>query len=277
MLPQAYEQFRKKIAVSIAAHNIITDPLRTLTYGTDASFYRLIPKIVINVENEKEVQLILRQAHRLKLPVTFRAAGTSLSGQAVSDSILVRLGQGWRRYRVFDHAEKIQLEPGIIGAEANALLAEFDRKIGPDPASIDSAKIGGILANNASGMCCGVSQNSYKTLDSMRLVLADGTIVDTAEDKSRAEFTRSHGDLLEKLRLLRSRVLGDATLAERIRYKFKIKNTTGYSLNALVDFDDPFDIMIHLMIGSEGTLGFISDVVYRTVVEHRHKSSALIF
>lgn len=106
MLPQAYEKFHKKIAVSIAEQNIITDPLRTLTYGTDASFYRLIPKIVINVENEKEVQFILREAHRLKLPVTFRAAGTSLSGQAVSDSILVRLGQGWRRYRVFDHAEK---------------------------------------------------------------------------------------------------------------------------------------------------------------------------
>jgi D-lactate dehydrogenase len=277
MLPEKYERFRRKVAGTIPQENIITDPLRTITFGTDASFYRLIPKIVINVANEKEVQLILREAHKLKLPVTFRAAGTSLSGQAVTDSILVRLGQGWRRYRVFDKALKIQLEPGIIGSQANAILAEFDRKIGPDPASIDSAKIGGILANNASGMCCGVEQNSYQTIDSMRLVLADGTAVDTAEDKSRAEFSRTHGDLLDKLGRLRQRVLDDARLAERIRYKFKIKNTTGYSLNALVDFADPYDIMIHLMIGSEGTLGFISDVVYRTVVEHRHKASALIF
>ena len=277
MLTERYEMFRKRIAGTIAGRNIITDPLRTITFGTDASFYRLIPQIVINVENEKEVQLILREAHKLKLPVTFRAAGTSLSGQAVTDSILVRLGQGWRRYRVFDKAMKIQLEPGIIGSHANAILAEFDRKIGPDPASIDSAKIGGILANNASGMCCGVEQNSYQTLDSMRVVLADGTAVDTAEDKSRAEFARTHGAILDKLTRLRERVLGDEQLAERIRYKFKIKNTTGYSLNALVDFADPYDIMIHLMIGSEGTLGFISDVVYRTVVEHRHKASALIF
>lgn len=277
MLPEPYEKFRKKIAAFIPDNSIITDPLRTLTFGTDASFYRLIPKIVINVENEKEVQTILREAHKLRLPVTFRAAGTSLSGQAVTDSILVRLGQGWRKFRVFDKALKIQLEPGIIGSQANAILAEFDRKIGPDPASIDSAKIGGILANNASGMCCGVEQNSYQTLDSMRVVLADGAVVDTAEDKSRAEFIRTHGEILEKLTRLRQGVLGDEQLAERIRYKFKIKNTTGYSLNALVDFDDPFDIMIHLMIGSEGTLGFISDVVYRTVVEHRHKASALIF
>lgn len=277
MLSGCYEKFHKEISSAISAHNIITDPLRTLTYGTDASFYRLVPKIVINVENEKEVQLILREAYKLKLPVTFRAAGTSLSGQAVTDSILVRLGRGWRKYRVFDRAMKIQLEPGIIGSQANALLAEFDRKIGPDPASIDSAKIGGILANNASGMCCGVEQNSYQTIDSMRMVLADGTVVDTAEDKSRAAFSRSHGKILERLKEMRARVLGDAVLAERIRYKFKIKNTTGYSLNALVDFADPFDIMIHLMIGSEGTLGFISDVVYRTVVEHRHKATALIF
>jgi D-lactate dehydrogenase len=277
MLPERYQKFYQKIVRTISKKNIITDSLRTITFGTDASFYRLIPKIVINVENEKEVQLILREANKLRLSVTFRAAGTSLSGQAITDSILVRLGQGWRKHRVFDNANKIQLEPGIIGSHANAILAEFDKKIGPDPASIDSAKIGGILANNASGMCCGVEQNSYQTLESMRVVLGDGTAVDTAEDKSRAEFERSHATLLERLKQLRTQVLADEQLSERIRYKFKIKNTTGYSLNALVDFEDPYDILIHLMIGSEGTLGFISDVVYRTVVEHRHKASALIF
>lgn len=276
MLPERYETFYHRIVAVIPKKRVITDQLRTITYGTDASFYRLIPKIVINVVEEKEVQLILREASRLKLPVTFRAAGTSLSGQAITDSILVRLGDGWNKYRIFDNANKIQLEPGVIGSQANSLLAEFDKKIGPDPASIDSAKIGGILANNASGMCCGVEQNSYQTLDSMRIVLADGTAVDTAEDKSRAEFERSHGHILEELTRLRERVLADSELSERIKYKFKIKNTTGYSLNALVDFKDPYEILIHLLIGSEGTLGFISDVVYRTVVEHRHKASALI-
>ena len=277
MLPGSYQTFFQRIKKQIPSEQLITDPLRTITFGTDASFYRLIPKIVINVNTEAEVQLILREAGRLRLPVTFRAAGTSLSGQAISDSILVRLGPGWNRYRVFDNAAKIQLQPGIIGGQANRILAEFDRKIGPDPASIDSAKIGGILANNASGMCCGVEQNSYRTLDAMRIILADGTIVDTGDDKSKAACKRSHAPLVDGLAALRDRVRADSELSERIRYKFKIKNTTGYSLNALVDFDDPFDIMQHLMIGSEGTLGFIADVVYRTVIEHRHKASALIF
>ena len=276
MLLEKYATFRRKIAGTIKAENIITDPLRTMAYGTDASFYRMIPQIVINVSNEQEVQLILREASRLRLPVTFRAAGTSLSGQAVTDSILVRMGEGWRNYRVFDNAARIQLGPGIIGSQANAILAEFGMKIGPDPASIDSAKIGGILANNASGMCCGVEQNSYQTLAAMKIILADGTMVDTTEDKSRAEFRRSHGALLQQLSGLHEKVKANTELAERIRYKFKIKNTTGYSLNALIDFSDPFEIMSHLMIGSEGTLGFIADVVYKTVVEHRHKASALI-
>ncbi|MGW8195391.1 MAG: FAD-binding oxidoreductase, partial [Desulforhopalus sp.] len=100
MLPENYQSFYQRIARFISPNRIITDPLRTITFGTDASFYRLIPKIVINVESEKEVQLILREASRQRLSVTFRAAGTSLSGQAITDSILVRLGEGWRRYRV---------------------------------------------------------------------------------------------------------------------------------------------------------------------------------
>ena len=276
MLPTKYHDFYKTIVKTISKQRLITDPLLTVSFGTDASFYRLIPKIVINVETEEEVQLILHEASQRRLPVVFRAAGTSLAGQAITDSILVRLGKGWQNYKIFDNAKKIQLQPGIIGSHANRFLAEFGKKIGPDPSSIDSAKIGGILANNASGMCCGVAENSYQTLDSLRLILVDGTIIDTSDDKSRADFKRSHPHLLNGLTDLRNNILADNELNERIRYKFKIKNTTGYSLNALIDFSDPFDIMQQLMVGSEGTLGFISEVVYKTVVEHRHKASALI-
>ncbi|WP_448204627.1 FAD-binding and (Fe-S)-binding domain-containing protein [Azospirillum sp. sgz302134] len=276
MLPAPYDRLHAAFREFMPAERLITDPLRTLAYGTDASFYRLIPKIVAVVETEGEVVRLLHACRSVKAPVTFRAAGTSLSGQAVSDSVLVLLGDGWRGCTIPPGAETVTLQPGVIGAEANRKLAPFGRKIGPDPASINTAKIGGIAANNASGMCCGTAQNSYRTLSSMRLVLADGTLLDTADAHSRDAFGKSHAPLLSGLAQLAARTRADETLAERIRAKFRIKNTTGYSLNALVDHKDPIDILQHLMIGSEGTLGFISEITFRTVPEHAHKASALL-
>jgi D-lactate dehydrogenase len=266
----------RELGSFIPESRLVSDPLRTLAYGTDASFYRLTPKLVVEVVDEDEVVRTLRLAGEWGTPVTFRAAGTSLSGQAVTDSILIRLGTGWRRQRVDAEGAEITLQPGVIGSHANARLAAFDRKIGPDPASIDAAKIGGIAANNASGMCCGTAQNSYKTLNSMRVVLADGSVVDTGDPESRKAFAATHKELLDDLDSLARDTRDNTPLADRIREKFRIKNTTGYSLNALVDFEDPFEVLQHLMIGSEGTLGFISEITLRTVEEHRHKASALI-
>ncbi|MDB6443184.1 FAD-binding and (Fe-S)-binding domain-containing protein [Pseudomonas sp. 21TX0197] len=252
------------------------DPLSTLAFGTDASFYRLIPKLVVWVESEDEVVALLQLAQRDQVPVTFRAAGTSLSGQAISDSVLIVLGDNWNGREIREQGSQIRLQPGVIGAQANAWLAPFGRKIGPDPASINACKIGGIVANNASGMCCGTAQNTYHTLAGIRLVLADGTRLDTEDDSSVAAFRTSHGDLLEQLATLGRETRANTELAARIRHKYRLKNTTGLSLNALVDFDDPLDILSHLLVGSEGTLGFISAVTYNTVVDHPHKASALI-
>lgn len=276
MLPAAHEHLHRDLQDFIPMSRLISDPLRTLAYGTDASLYRMIPKLVVRVESEAEMQRILRLAHRHGTPVTFRAAGTSLSGQAVTDSVLLQLGDGWRGWRIGERAATISLQPGVIGGHANRCLAPYQRKIGPDPASINACLIGGIAANNASGMCCGTAQNSYKTLKSMRLMLADGTVVDTGDGASRLAFRASHGALLDQLAQLGQRTRADTVLAERIRAKFKIKNTCGYSLNALVDFEDPFEILQHLMIGSEGTLGFISEITYHTVEEHTHKATALM-
>jgi len=256
---------------------IATDRLRTLSYGTDASFYRLVPMIVVTVESEAEVIGVIGACAAAGAPVTFRAAGTSLSGQAVTDSVLIVLGDGWRGSTISDDGRLIALQPGVIGAEANRRLAPFARKIGPDPASIGAAMIGGIAANNASGMCCGTAQNSYQTLVSLRVVLADGAVLDTGNSESRATFAAARPALMSELAAIAREVQADAALTERIRRKFAIKNTTGYSLNALVDFPDPFDILQHLMIGSEGTLGFISEITYRTVPDHRHKACTLLF
>src|SRR3990167_9529743 len=252
------------------------DPLSTLAFGTDASFYRLIPQLVIRVESELEVVELLKLAGTHQVPVTFRAAGTSLSGQAISDSVLLVLGENWNGREIRDQGQQIRLQPGVIGAQANAVLAPFQRKIGPDPASINACKIGGIVANNASGMCCGTAHNSYHTLAGIRLVLADGTVLDSEDPQSVAAFETSHAGLLEQLAELGRQTRANSALAAKIMHKYRLKNTTGLSLNALVDFDRPLDILNHLMVGSEGTLGFISAVTYDTVHDHPHKASALL-
>ena len=264
---------REKLPTS----QVITDELRRLAYGTDASFYRLIPQVIAIIENEAQARHVLATAHAQNTPVTFRAAGTSLSGQAISDGILALIGEGFANCEIAPDASTVRLGPGIVGGEVNRRLAPHGRKIGPDPASIGAAKIGGIAANNASGMCCGTAENSYKTLAGLRVMLADGTHLDTEDPLSRDVFARSHAVLLGEIERLGQATRANPRLAERIRHKFKIKNTTGYSLNALVDFEDPFDILAHLMIGSEGTLGFISRITYRTVVDDPCKASALVF
>ena len=265
------------LSAILPAKQVITDNLRRLAYGTDASFYRLTPEVVAVIESEEEMQALLQTAREQGRAVTFRAAGTSLSGQAVTDSVLALIGEGFATCEISPDAATVRVGPGIIGGEVNYRLAPSGRKIGPDPASINACKIGGIAANNASGMCCGTAQNSYRTMAGMRVVLADGTLLDTEDADSVARFRHSHPELVHTLDQLGVATRADETLAARIRHKYKIKNTTGYSLNALIDYEDPIAILSHLMIGSEGTLGFISRITFNTVPEDPYKASALVF
>lgn len=276
MISGEYLSLYNALLPTIPKQRMFHDALSTLAYGTDASFYRLIPKLVVRARDEREISAILHEASVRNIPVTFRAAGTSLSGQALSDSVLVIVSHGWQHWQVLEEGLKIRLQPGIRGGRANTFLTRYGRKIGPDPASIDSAMIGGIVANNASGMCCGTSENSYKTLADIRIILPDGTVLDTGDPESCAGFRQTHAAFLEGIAALAAEIRADRDLSERIRRKYRIKNTTGYSLNAFVDFEDPIDIVKHLVVGSEGTLAFISDVTYNTVVDHPHKALAMI-
>jgi len=271
------KRFLNEIKGILPADSIYTDELRTLAWGTDASFYRLTPQVVIRAKDEDEVSQIVRAASKYKLPFTFRAAGTSLSGQSVSDSILIVAGKNWEDYSVAADAGSITLQPGIVGARVNQILKPLGRVFPPDPASIGSAMVGGIVANNASGMNCGTHANSDRMLISARLVLADGTVLDTGDGASREAFRQSHPEFIAKVEALRDRIRANQPLRERIRKKYSIKNVTGLNLRPFVAYDDPFDIIAHCVVGSEGTLAFISQVTMRTLHDYPCKASAMLY
>ena len=276
-MEEKYSRFLEEVGKFVPKNALYTDELRRFAWGTDAGFYRLVPKIVIRSSNEKEVSKILEAASKFDVPVTFRAAGTSLSGQAVSDSVLIVAGKNWERYMVSEDASEITLEPGIVGARVNAILKPYGRKFGPDPASIGSCMVGGIVMNNASGMSCGTHANSDKELESVRIVLMDGTVLDTGDEASRNAFRASHPEFIRKIEELRDEILADKELSDRIRYKYSIKNVTGLNIFPFVRFEDPFDIIAHLLVGSEGTLAFMSQVTMKTLPLPSKEASAMVY
>ena len=250
--------------------------MKTIALGTDAGLYRMVPGVVIRVESEEELKVVMAACHDLDLPFTFRGSGTSVSGQAISESVLIMLSEAWKEVRVYDGDNRVTARCASTGGEINACLAPFQRKLGPDPASLQSATIGGMVANNSSGMGCGVAKNSQKTLASMRLILADGAVLDTGDIQSREAFRASHSHILDGLETLARQIRNTPEVLSRIQKKYAIKNTTGFSVNALVDHEDPIEMLAHLMVGSEGCLGFISSVTFHTVLNPPLRATAML-
>ena len=270
-----YSSLASELRQKLGYDQVITDELLCEVLAVDASMYQLTPKVIVKARSADEVSEIITSCNKHHAPLTFRAAGTSLAGQAITDSVLLMLDDGWTQVKVLDDGNRVYAQPGVIGAHVNRKLAPYQRKIGPDPASIDSCMVGGIAANNASGMCCGNAQNTYQTMASMQFILADGTRVNSADLVSVDQFKNSHADLLDKLEQLGKNTRADTELADMIRHKYRLKNTTGFSLNSLIDHEDPMDILTHLLIGSEGCLGFISGITYNTVPDYTMKAAAL--
>ncbi|PID59429.1 MAG: 4Fe-4S ferredoxin [Ignavibacteriae bacterium] len=260
----------------IPKERVYTDKLRTFAFGTDASFYRLTPKLVVKVISEEEAIHVIKACYRLNIPITFRASGTSLSGQSISASVLLVADRSWNQIKISDDKQSITLSPATLGIQANLRLNEFNKKIGPDPASINAATVVGIASNNASGMTSGTEKNSYNTLKDLRIIFSDGTLLDTSDQKSCQDFLKTHKDIITEIKNIESEISNNNELKDRIEKKYKIKNTTGYGINSFTDYQAPTDIIKHLMIGAEGTLGFISEITLNTVPSLPNKASSLI-
>lgn len=253
-----------------------TRDLDRLALAHDASHYLLVPQAVVTPENPAEVGRIMAQAASAKLPLVFRSGGTSLSGQAVTDGLLVDVRKHFRSVEVLDDGARVRVGPGTTVRSVNARLAQFGRKLGPDPASEGACTIGGVVANNSSGMSCGTDFNTYRTLDSLVFVLASGTVVDTAHPTADQHLRAAEPALHEGLLRLRRRINSNPESVRTLEHQFSMKNTMGYGLNAFLDFESPVKILEHLMVGSEGTLGFIAQATFRTIESLQHAATGLM-
>ncbi len=247
------------------------------SYASDASFYYLIPQAVVQPSNLSEIKSLFELSHRLNIPIVFRTGGTSLSGQSITDGILVDLSRYWQNATVLENGAAVKVQPGMIGGDVNQLLKKWGRKIGPDPASINAAMMGGILSNNSSGMCCGVTGNAYHTLRSMAFMLTDGSYYDTAIEADYQRFEIEQTIIFQEIKKLQSQLLGNTDLVKRIRKKYELKNTVGYGLNAFIDHKHPLDILSHVLIGAEGSLAFIGEAVLNTLPDLAFKATAILY
>lgn len=236
-----------------------------LAKAHDASHYLLVPDAVVTATSAGDIAEIVRVCSLWRRPLTFRSGGTSLSGQAVSDGVLVDARKHFRGVTVLDDGARVVVQPGTTIRAVNARLAPHGTRLGPDPASEVACTVGGVVANNSSGMSCGTERNTYSTLESMLLVLASGTTIDTGAPDADDRLAKLEPEIHRGLRTLRDRVRADPESVRTIRTMFAMKNTMGYNVNAFLDFDRPVDILAHVVIGSEGTLAFVAEATFRTV------------
>jgi D-lactate dehydrogenase len=270
------EPLRSELIGLLGPERVLTRPIDLIRYASDASPYRRIPKAVVMARETADIAEVFAYGRRSGTPVVLRGGGTSLNGQGQTDGILVDVRRHWRGIEVLDNGERARVRPGTVLGYANRVLAEYGTRLGPDPASTDIATVGGVIANNSGGMRCGVTEDSYSTLRSLAFVLPSGTIIDTAEPRAEEEFARREPELAAGLEQIRDEIRADAELSARIRQKFRIKNTMGYRLCAFLDADTPLQIFRRLLVGSEGTLGFVAEAVFDTVRDGRYRAMDLL-
>ncbi|RRD48994.1 FAD-binding oxidoreductase [Arachnia propionica] len=226
--------------------------------------FRITPSEIVRPRSLDQILHLFAWATEHRGRLTFRGGGSSLSGQAESPHVIVDLSRSFRQIEVLDDGERVHAGAGATLAEVNSRLARHGRRLGPTMASATVATVGGLVATDAAGPAPAEGQQLRDTLEDVVVALPTGAILDTRQRNAEISLRLTDPHLVQGLLTLRHRLERPDTTAE-VRRQFAIPNTMGYRVAALLDHDSPVEMAKHLIVGSEGTLGFVAEVTLRTV------------
>ncbi|MGY3451527.1 D-lactate dehydrogenase [Bradyrhizobium sp. USDA 4353] len=269
-------KLKSDLVALLGADRVMHRAIDLVRFASDASPYRLMPQVVVMPRSADEIAKIFRYCRENGRHATFRAAGTSLNGQSQSDDILIDVRRHWYGATVENGGARVVARPGMILGHVNTMLAKYGKRLGPDPASAHAATVGGVIANNAGGMRCTVKTDAYSTVTAMKFVTPSGAMIDTGAPGAEAAFAAAEPELAQGLLDLKHQLSAYPDLTARIRRKYKIRNTHGYRLCALLDGETPLEIFRRLLVGSEGTLGFVAEATIETVAVPKVTSVAWV-
>src|SRR5437660_8465562 len=268
---------RESLEKAIGPENVRTDEASRRTYSTDASPCAVEPRAVAFVDSATDIRAVLDVCRALEVPITPRASGTSLSGAAIGPGVVLDTTR-FHRILEFDPERRlVRVEPGILLAELNAYLADRGMRFAPDPGSQDLCRIGGMVGHNASGYRSVKYGPTEDHVLSMRVALVDGTLLVARDLRVDGPDWKEAAKQVPSLERVRTEidVHRKAILSSRRPIR---KHSCGYHLATIADsLSRGIFPLAALFVGSEGTLGIVTEVTLRVLPIPLRRVTVLLY
>ena len=268
---------RRSLEKAIGPENVRTDEASRRTYSTDASPCAVEPRAVAFVDSATDIRAVLDVCRALEVPITPRASGTSLSGAAIGPGVVLDTTR-FHRILEFDPERRlVRVEPGILLAELNAYLADRGMRFAPDPGSQDLCRIGGMVGHNASGYRSVKYGQTRDHVAALKILLADGTTIDAHDVPVDGVEWR---DLVRRagwLEHIRREIVAHRGAIVASRRPIR-KHSCGYDLLGLTEsLDRGVFPLASLFVGSEGTLGVVTEATLRVLPIPARRITLLLY